>query len=101
MYFRLSGSVQDSTEYQITGFGKHSENAEEKWPAMKIDREYYRLKRTKNKYPWKESYTWSKMKTEQSEVGGKKTQLYNNFLSWKKDLHLLSTGTYCVLGKVN
>ena len=84
MYFRLSGSVQDSTEYQITGFGKHSENAEEKWPAMKIDREYYRLKRTKNKYPWKESYTWSKMKTEQSEVGEKKHNWIITSLAEKK-----------------
>lgn len=39
MYFRVSGDVKDSAEYQMTGFGKHSQNAEEKYPKTKIMRD--------------------------------------------------------------
>ena len=39
VYFRVSGDVKDSAEYQITGFGKHSYNAEEKYPKTKFMRE--------------------------------------------------------------
>lgn len=39
MYFRVSGDVKEGAEYQTTGFGEHSQNAEEKYPKTKTMRE--------------------------------------------------------------